>query len=63
MKGVGIGGVQIINCNISQNVVSEIKMVKMKLGSHKEVKAQEIHPRAEEACPSSLTIDIDYHYH
>ena len=36
MKGVGIGGVQIINCNISQNVVSEIKMVRVKLGSHKE---------------------------
>ena len=36
MKGVGIGGVQIINYNISQNVVSEIKMVKMKLGSLKE---------------------------
>ena len=33
---MGIGVVQIINCNISQNVVSEIKMVRMNLGSRKE---------------------------
>ena len=36
MKGVKIGVVQIINYNISQKVVSEIKMVRMTLGSHKE---------------------------
>ena len=36
MKGVRIGVVQIISYNISQKVVSEIKMVRMKLGSHKE---------------------------
>lgn len=26
-------------------------------------RVQEIHPRSEEACPSSLTVDIDHHYH
>ena len=36
MKGVRIGVVQIISYNISQKVVSEIKMVRMTLGSHKE---------------------------
>ena len=36
MKGVGIGVVQIINYNVSQKVVSEMKMVRMTLGSHKE---------------------------
>ena len=33
---MGIDIVQIINYNIGQNVVSEIKIVRMKLGSHKE---------------------------
>ena len=33
---MGIGVVQIINDNISQNVVSEIKIVRMKIRSHKE---------------------------
>ena len=36
MKGVRIGVVHIISYNISQKVVSEIKMVRMTLGSHKE---------------------------
>ena len=33
---MGIGVFYIINYNIDQNVVSEIKIVRIKLGSHKE---------------------------
>ena len=36
MKRVGIGVVQIINYRISQKEVSEIKKMRMTLGSHKE---------------------------